>query len=117
MAFTHYVYLFCAGIEISNSTEGSSITLKCPPDVTGSHGGNNITGFSLNKKEEQSLGQTRFQCSPENKTLTVTDVQPDDAGLYYCDGKPAVYLRVTKGERKHLTQTLVVTVRLILNYL
>ncbi|GLD67481.1 uncharacterized protein AKAME5_002944100 [Lates japonicus] len=37
--------------------------------------------------------------STEDKTLTITRVQPDDSGLYYCDGKPAAYLTVTEGEK------------------
>lgn len=30
--------------------------------------------------------------------LIILDVQPDDSGLYYCDGEPVVYLSVIKDE-------------------
>ncbi|XP_056255633.1 uncharacterized protein LOC130183927 [Seriola aureovittata] len=82
-----------------NATIGTSITLKCPDD-TGSHrptwvrriNGMNITVYSQNKTEG-------LQYSTENKMLTLTNVQLNHSGLYYCEGKPVVYLNVTKDER------------------
>lgn len=79
------------------------MSLRCPPDAAGptwtrEAKGKKTTVFSKDKEQEETQAQTRLQFSPENKTLTVTDVQPDDAGLYYCDGKAAQYLKVTKRE-------------------
>ncbi|XP_022613148.1 uncharacterized protein LOC111230636 isoform X2 [Seriola dumerili] len=84
---------------VKNATIGTSITLKCPDD-TGSHGptlvrqisGIDITVYSQNKTEG-------LQYSTEDKTLTLTNVQPNHSGLYYCEGKLVVYLNVTKDER------------------
>ncbi len=88
----------------------TSAHLKCPSPVAGSDvptwtrlnsdSGTNVTVFSQNKTEEPTTpDHTRFQYSAKDKTLTITDVQPDDAGLYYCDGKPAAYLTVIKDEQ------------------
>ncbi|KAI3358970.1 hypothetical protein L3Q82_015354, partial [Scortum barcoo] len=32
----------------------------------------------------------------KDQTLTITDMQPDHSGLYYCNGKPAAYLNVNE---------------------
>ncbi|XP_022613147.1 uncharacterized protein LOC111230636 isoform X1 [Seriola dumerili] len=88
-----------SGTRVKNATIGTSITLKCPDD-TGSHGptlvrqisGIDITVYSQNKTEG-------LQYSTEDKTLTLTNVQPNHSGLYYCEGKLVVYLNVTKDER------------------
>ncbi|XP_044028520.1 uncharacterized protein LOC122864862 isoform X2 [Siniperca chuatsi] len=78
------------------ATERTSVTLKCPPDV----GGSDVPTWSRDTGEIQQ--QRRFYVSPVNKTLTIADVQPVDSGLYYCDGKPAVYLNVTKDKKPPL---------------
>ncbi|KAI3358971.1 hypothetical protein L3Q82_015355 [Scortum barcoo] len=74
-----------------DAPERTSITLKCSHD----DGGSLVPAWSRNNGEIQQPG--RFYVSPADKTLTIRDVQPDDSGLYYCDGKPAVYLNVIKG--------------------
>ncbi|XP_044028517.1 uncharacterized protein LOC122864861 isoform X2 [Siniperca chuatsi] len=82
------------------ATERTSVTLKCPPDV----GGSDVPTWSRDTGEIQQ--QRRFYVSPVDKTLTIADVQPGDSGLYYCDGKPAVYLNVTKGNKAIATSKL-----------
>ncbi|XP_044028427.1 hemicentin-2-like isoform X1 [Siniperca chuatsi] len=77
------------------ATERTGVTLKCPPDV----GGSDVPTWSRDTGEIQQ--QRRFYVSPVNKTLTIADVQPGDSGLYYCDGKPAVYLNVIKEGKKN----------------
>ncbi|XP_035537404.1 uncharacterized protein LOC118342849 [Morone saxatilis] len=80
---------------------GASVVLKCLSDVSGSRvpmwtrerNGKNITVFSQNQTDEH-----RFQYSAEENVLTIKGVRPDDAGLYFCDGKPAAYLNVSKEE-------------------
>lgn len=79
------------------------MSLRCPPDAAGptwtrEAKGKNTAVFGQDKEQEETQAQTRLQFSPENKILTVTDVQPGDAGLYYCGGKAAQYLKVTKRE-------------------
>ncbi|KAI3358967.1 hypothetical protein L3Q82_015351, partial [Scortum barcoo] len=81
-----------------DAPERTSVTLKCSHD----DGGSLVPAWSRNNGEIQQPG--RFYVSPADKTLTIRDVQPDDSGLYYCDGKPAVYLNVTKGERQEEAQ-------------
>ncbi|KAI3358231.1 hypothetical protein L3Q82_003226 [Scortum barcoo] len=71
-----------------DAPERTSVTLKCSHD----DGGSLVPAWSRNNGEIQQPG--RFYVSPADKTLTIRDVQPDDSGLYYCDGKPAVYLNV-----------------------
>ncbi|XP_038580047.1 uncharacterized protein LOC119906772 [Micropterus salmoides] len=81
--------------------ERTNITLNCPSAVSGSRDptwtrenrGTNITVSSQNEMDKHA----RYSTTEE--TLTITDVQPDDAGLYYCDGKPVVHLNVTKDEQ------------------
>lgn len=99
--------------------ERTNITLNCPSAVSGSRDptwtrenrGTNITVSSQNEMDKHA----RYSTTEE--TLTITDVQPDDAGLYYCDGKPVVHLNVTKdeqsekGERQeHSRRYLIITV-------
>ncbi|XP_051246731.1 peroxidasin homolog isoform X5 [Dicentrarchus labrax] len=75
-----------------DAAERTTITLKCPPDV----GGSDVPTWSRDAVEIQQ--QRRFHVSTVNNTLIITDLQPADSGLYYCDGKPAAYLTVNKDE-------------------
>nr|XP_020443221.1 uncharacterized protein LOC109952470 [Monopterus albus] len=80
-----------SGTDKHSVTEGASVRLHCPPDV----GGSQDPTWSREIKGEQVM----LHVSPAGKMLTITAVQPGDSGLYYCGGKPAVYLNVTKRER------------------
>ncbi|XP_050925495.1 uncharacterized protein LOC108891257 isoform X3 [Lates calcarifer] len=71
----------------------TNISLQCSPGV----GGSGVPTWSREIAGKQQ--QMSRRVSTEDKTLTVTRVQPDDSGLYYCDGKPAAYLTVTEGEK------------------
>ncbi|XP_051246920.1 uncharacterized protein LOC127358068 [Dicentrarchus labrax] len=75
-----------------DAAERTTITLKCPPDV----GGSDVPTWSRDAVEIQQ--QRRFHVSTVNNTLIITDLQPADSGLYYCDGKPVAYLTVNKDE-------------------
>ncbi|XP_049457410.1 uncharacterized protein LOC125904202 isoform X1 [Epinephelus fuscoguttatus] len=81
-----------------DATEGTTITLTCPHDVGGSH-----TTWSRGSGDIQQ--ERGFYVSPIENTLTITSVQLGDSGLYYCDGKPAVYLTVIKGTKTPTTLT------------
>ncbi|XP_039461165.1 uncharacterized protein LOC116333511 isoform X1 [Oreochromis aureus] len=74
-------------------SEKTTSTLHCPHDAEESH----VPVWSRKLR-----GQQRH-ISPHSFTvdqmLIITDVQLGDSGLYYCDGKPAVYLDVIKDER------------------
>ncbi|KAK2920627.1 hypothetical protein Q8A73_000112 [Channa argus] len=74
-----------------NVTERTNVTLNCSADV----GGSEVPTWS---RESAGKRQQIRHVSAEDKTLTLTDVKLGDSGLYYCDGKPAAYLNVTKGE-------------------
>ncbi|XP_050925520.1 mucin-2 isoform X9 [Lates calcarifer] len=83
-------------------------SLQCSPGV----GGSGVPTWSREIAGKQQ--QMSRRVSTEDKTLTVTRVQPDDSGLYYCDGKPAAYLTVTEGEkpereRKNITPSTTTT--------
>ncbi|KAM8767879.1 uncharacterized protein AB9X84_006594 isoform 1-T1 [Acanthopagrus schlegelii] len=82
----------------------TSIDLKCLSEFTGSRvpkwtrqkSGTNITVYPQNNEVQH---MTRFLYSTKEKMLTITQVQRDDAGLYYCDGKPVLYLDVMEDEQ------------------
>ncbi|XP_039675561.1 uncharacterized protein LOC120570930 [Perca fluviatilis] len=79
-----------SGTTLVPAPERTSITLTCPHDVGASH----VPTWT---RDSGGIPLRRFDDSPVDQTLTITDVQPGDSGLYYCDGKPAVYLNVIKG--------------------
>lgn len=88
--------LLCPGTIIHSVSERTDVTLKCPAVVGGSH-------FKRWSKETAGKQlQIGPDVSTDKETLTITDVQLGDSGLYHCDGKPAVYLNVTKGERQEI---------------
>ncbi|XP_051251081.1 uncharacterized protein LOC127360673 isoform X2 [Dicentrarchus labrax] len=82
-----------------DAAERTTITLKCPPDV----GGSDVPTWSRDAVEIQQ--QRRFHVSTVNNTLIITDLQPADSGLYYCDGKLAAYLTVSKDGETTPTST------------
>ncbi|XP_054461585.1 uncharacterized protein LOC129096916 [Anoplopoma fimbria] len=80
-----------AGTSRLHATEGTRVTLTCPPHVGGSH---NVKWSSTNAVEIQY--RNGFYVSSVDQTLTITHVELVHSGLYYCDETPAVYLNVTK---------------------
>ncbi|XP_039675560.1 uncharacterized protein LOC120570929 [Perca fluviatilis] len=82
-----------SGTTLVPAPERTSITLTCPHDVGASH----VPTWT---RDSGGIPLRRFDVSPVDQTLTITDVQPGDSGLYYCDGKPAVYLNVIKGSEE-----------------
>ncbi|XP_030266048.1 hemicentin-1-like [Sparus aurata] len=81
-----------SGTIMRNATEKTNVTLNCP------HGGSDASTWSKDGTEMKP--KRRFSISPVDKTLSIRDVKLSDSGLYYCDGKPAVYLTVIKGKKK-----------------
>ncbi|KAI3358236.1 hypothetical protein L3Q82_003234 [Scortum barcoo] len=100
-----------SGTNRSDAVLKTSVRLKCSSHVAGSDaptwirqsGGKKVTVFS---QTEENNG--RFQYSTEEKTLIISDVQLDDAGLYYCDGKPST--TVSKDEQPQKVPVLVLAV-------
>ncbi|XP_026156907.1 uncharacterized protein LOC113126962 isoform X2 [Mastacembelus armatus] len=82
-----------SGTNILDVTERTSRTLSCPPGVGGPHGPTWTRSIAGKQQQVQS------EVSPADRTLTITNLQPGHSGLYYCDGKAAVYLNVSKDER------------------
>ncbi|XP_025758371.1 hemicentin-1 isoform X11 [Oreochromis niloticus] len=81
-----------SGTKIVSVAERSSITLNCSHDVGGS-------AVPTWRRDSGEINEGRISVSTEDKTLSIREAEPADSGLYYCDGKPAVYLNVTKGQR------------------
>ncbi|XP_034401541.1 mucin-5AC-like isoform X5 [Cyclopterus lumpus] len=75
-----------------DATEGTEVTLTCPPDA----GGPFNKRWSSNNTGDINT-QTGFYVSPVDQMLTITSVELKHSGLYFCEGKPAAYLKVTKG--------------------
>ncbi|XP_030597738.1 uncharacterized protein LOC115788727 [Archocentrus centrarchus] len=81
-----------SGTMIHSVEERSNITLKCSHDV----GESGVRKWS---KDNAEIQQESIRVSTENQTLIIKAAELADTGLYYCDGKPAAYLNVTKGGR------------------
>lgn len=94
--------LLSTGTITHSVPERTNVTLKCPLGV----GGSDYPTWS--KETAGNQQDIRSNVSTVNKTrrlLTITGVKLVDSGLYYCDGKQAVYLNVTKGERQQMKNT------------
>ncbi|XP_067467931.1 glycogen [starch] synthase-like [Thunnus thynnus] len=85
--------LIPSGTTTVSIAEKSNVTLTCPDVVGGSH----VPTWTREIDGKQQ--QIRRHVSAVNKYLNIPDVQPGDSGLYYCDGKPAAYLNVSKGDQ------------------
>ncbi|XP_023815579.1 uncharacterized protein LOC105355020 isoform X4 [Oryzias latipes] len=75
-----------SGTTIKSVKETETVTLKCPDEDEGSDD-------SKWSRQFGEIPQQRFQM--KKKKLTIKDVKQEDTGLYYCGGKPAVFLNVT----------------------
>ncbi|XP_071357337.1 uncharacterized protein [Trachinotus anak] len=80
-----------SGTVKQRAAERSSVTLRCPPGVS--------DGPTWSRETAGKQERIREGVSTVDKTLTMTEVEPGDSGLYRCDGKPAVYLRVVQRDR------------------
>ncbi|XP_042291833.1 basement membrane-specific heparan sulfate proteoglycan core protein-like [Thunnus maccoyii] len=80
-----------SGTTTVSIAEKSNVNLTCP-DVRGSH----VPTWT---REIEGKQQIRPHVSAVDKYLNIPDVQPGDSGLYYCDGKPAANLNVSKGDQ------------------
>ncbi|XP_067467928.1 CXADR-like membrane protein isoform X6 [Thunnus thynnus] len=87
-----------SGTTIVSIAEKSNVNLTCPDVVGGSH----VPTWTREIDGKQQ--QIRRHVSAVNKYLNIPDVQPGDSGLYYCDGKPAAYLNVIKGDQSERDQ-------------
>ncbi|KAE8282569.1 hypothetical protein D5F01_LYC19980 [Larimichthys crocea] len=101
-----------AGTNELTVPENRTATLPCLHGV----GGSDVPTWSRDVRgkeaRENIASRGRFHVSTESKTLKIQRVQPGDSGLYYCDGKAAVYLKVTEGdasERGYSTTTATTT--------
>ncbi|XP_041664816.1 uncharacterized protein LOC121523827 [Cheilinus undulatus] len=79
-----------SGINILN-TKRTSVNLTCPPDV----GGSDDPKWSTDAGEIP----TQNRIWTLDKSLVISELQLSDSGLYYCDGKPAVYLNVIREDQ------------------
>ncbi|XP_041867356.1 uncharacterized protein LOC121656371 [Melanotaenia boesemani] len=82
-----------SGTKIQNVAERSTISLKCHHEFDGSH----VPTWSREIAGKQQ--HISPNASTLDKKLTIRNVQHGDFGLYHCDGKPVIYLNVTKDER------------------
>ncbi|XP_042291849.1 uncharacterized protein LOC121913206 isoform X3 [Thunnus maccoyii] len=85
-----------SGTTTVSIAEKSSVTLTCPD------GGSHVPTWTREIDGKQQ--QIRPHVSAVHKYLNIPDVQPGDSGLYYCDGKPAAYLNVIKGDQSERDQ-------------
>ncbi|XP_039862605.1 contactin-3-like isoform X3 [Simochromis diagramma] len=81
-----------SGTTIVSVAERSSITLNCSHDVGGS-------AVPTWRRDSGEINEGRISVSTEDTALRIREAEPADSGLYYCDGEPAAYLNVTKGQR------------------
>ncbi|XP_044192091.1 uncharacterized protein LOC122970054 [Thunnus albacares] len=82
-----------SGTTTVSIAEKSNVTLTCPDVVGGSH----VPTWTREIDGKQQ--QISRHVSAVDKYLNIPDVQPGDSGLYYCDGKPAAHLNVSKGDQ------------------
>ncbi|XP_078811215.1 uncharacterized protein LOC105355020 isoform X2 [Oryzias latipes] len=75
-----------SGTKIKRVKETETVTLKCPDEDDG-------PDDSKWSRQFGEIPQQRFQM--KEKELIIKDVKQKDTGLYYCGGKPAVFLNVT----------------------
>lgn len=94
VCLTNSECLFCTEPRRVSVTEGTDITLQCSHHSRES----DVPRWSRESAGRQQQ-HTRCRISTVDKTLTVTEVKLGDSGLYYCDGRPAVYLTV-RGEKR-----------------
>ena len=87
--------LLCTGTTRLVAPQWTAVTLNRPHDV----GRSDVPTWSKDGREVQQ--NQRVYVSTVNKTLTITFVLPRDSGLYYCNGKSAVYLNVIKAETSY----------------
>ncbi|XP_023815580.1 uncharacterized protein LOC105355020 isoform X5 [Oryzias latipes] len=93
-----------SGTTIKSVKETETVTLKCPDEDEGSDD-------SKWSRQFGEIPQQRFQM--KKKKLTIKDVKQEDTGLYYCGGKPAVFLNVTSRSEVPLLHWLILVGTLI----
>ncbi|KAF6723241.1 hypothetical protein FQA47_025134, partial [Oryzias melastigma] len=74
-----------AGTEIKTVRERKSVTLKCPDEDDDDLKWSRLFG---------EIRQGRIQI--KDQKLIIKDARREDTGLYFCGGKPAVFLNVTR---------------------
>ncbi|KAJ4920797.1 hypothetical protein JOQ06_015343 [Pogonophryne albipinna] len=83
-----------------DAPERTSVTLDCPHDDGGSH------DPTWSRDSVEIHRQKGFDVPPVDRTLTLTDVELRDSGLYYC-GRKAVFLQVIEVASKDQQQSLI----------
>ncbi|XP_042073204.1 uncharacterized protein LOC121813477, partial [Haplochromis burtoni] len=78
--------------------ERGNVLLRCPGDVGRS-------AVPTWRRDSGEINERRMYFSRRDKTLTIREAEPADSGLYYCGGKPAAYVTVTKGQRSDRGET------------
>ncbi|XP_024859046.1 uncharacterized protein LOC112450043 [Kryptolebias marmoratus] len=79
-----------SGTKTQTVKEGRNTTLKCSSNVEGSY------KTTWRREVAGKSEPIRFPVPVVGKKVILTNVHLSDFGLYFCDGKPAVYLNVTK---------------------
>ncbi|RVE67070.1 hypothetical protein OJAV_G00113850 [Oryzias javanicus] len=73
------------GTKIQRVNETERVTLECPDEESEDSKWSRLFG---------EIPQQRFKT--KNQKLIIQDAKQEDSGLYYCGGKPAVFLNVTR---------------------
>ncbi|XP_015828853.3 uncharacterized protein [Nothobranchius furzeri] len=81
-----------SGTRTQTVEEGKDTTIKC---LNASEGYKPSWSREIAGKPER----IRSAVPPGGEKLKITQVQLSDFGLYFCNGKPAVYLKVTKNNK------------------